>query len=109
MRRLLPRIERIRTSPLEGIRIQLNEEMALDLVGIIEALVSRVEGALYTHDPGIDASSRKAPIPRANCHTNGPSSFSTNYPCKWRSVVSSMLFEGLIEATEGISGRSFLY
>jgi ubiquitin-conjugating enzyme E2 S len=36
MRRLMRELKEIRTSPPEGIRIQLSEESVLDLVGIIE-------------------------------------------------------------------------
>jgi ubiquitin-conjugating enzyme E2 S len=36
MRRLMRELKELRTSPPEGIRIQLNEESVLDVVGIIE-------------------------------------------------------------------------
>ena len=36
MRRLMRELKELRTSPPEGIRIQLSEESVLDLVGIIE-------------------------------------------------------------------------
>jgi ubiquitin-conjugating enzyme E2 S len=36
MRRLLRELKELRTSPPEGIRVQLSEESVLDVVGIIE-------------------------------------------------------------------------
>ena len=36
MRRLMRELKELRTSPPEGIRVQLSEESVLDLVGIIE-------------------------------------------------------------------------
>jgi len=36
MRRLMRELKDLRTSPPEGIRVQLSEESMLDLVGIIE-------------------------------------------------------------------------
>jgi ubiquitin-conjugating enzyme E2 S len=36
MRRLMRELKELRMNPPEGIRIQLNEESVLDLVGIIE-------------------------------------------------------------------------
>ena len=36
MRRLMRELKELRTSPPEGIRVQLNEESVLDLVGILE-------------------------------------------------------------------------
>jgi ubiquitin-conjugating enzyme E2 S len=36
MRRLMRELKELRTSPPEGIRVQLSEENVLDLVGIIE-------------------------------------------------------------------------
>jgi ubiquitin-conjugating enzyme E2 S len=36
MRRLMRELKELRTSPPEGIRIQLSEESVLDLVGIVE-------------------------------------------------------------------------
>jgi ubiquitin-conjugating enzyme E2 S len=36
MRRLMRELKELRTSPPEGIRIQLSEESVLDVVGIIE-------------------------------------------------------------------------
>lgn len=35
-RRLMRELKELRTSPPEGIRVQLNEESALDVVGIVE-------------------------------------------------------------------------
>jgi ubiquitin-protein ligase len=36
MRRLMRELKELRTSPPEGIRVQLSEESVLDLVGIVE-------------------------------------------------------------------------
>ena len=36
MRRLMRELKELRTSPPEGIRVQLSEESVLDVVGIIE-------------------------------------------------------------------------
>jgi ubiquitin-conjugating enzyme E2 S len=36
MRRLMRELKELKTSPPEGIRVQLSEESVLDLVGIIE-------------------------------------------------------------------------
>ena len=67
MRRLMRELKELRTSPPEGIRIQLNEESVLDVVGIIEGPgESCRRGALHPR-PGIDASLQRAP------HTKGAS------------------------------------
>jgi ubiquitin-conjugating enzyme E2 S len=36
MRRLMRELKELRTSPPEGIRVQLSEESVLDLIGIVE-------------------------------------------------------------------------
>jgi ubiquitin-protein ligase len=65
MRRLMRELKELRTSPPEGIRIQLNEESVLDVFGIIEGPGEpRRRGTLYPPS-GIDASSQRVP------HTKG--------------------------------------
>ena len=68
VRRLMRELKELRTSPPEGIRIQLNEESVLDVVGIIEGPgKSCRRGALHPR-PVIDASSQRVP------HTKGATS-----------------------------------
>jgi len=64
MRRLMRELKELRTSPPEGIRIQLNEESVLDVVGIIEGPgESCRRGALHP-DLVLTRPCRGHPIPR---------------------------------------------
>ena len=42
-RRLMRKLKELRMTPPEGIRVQLSEESVLDVVGIVEGPVSRVD------------------------------------------------------------------
>jgi ubiquitin-conjugating enzyme E2 S len=62
MRRLLRELKELRTSPPEGIRVQLSEESVLDVVGIIEG--PGESSTIYLVRTRVDAFCRGHAIPR---------------------------------------------
>ena len=64
MRRLMRELKELRTSPSEGIRIQLNEESVLDVVGIIEGPGEPCRRGAFVPTMLLTRLPRGYPIPR---------------------------------------------
>ena len=64
MRRLMRELKELRTSPPEGIRVQLSEESMLDLVGIIAGPGELSEMRPFDRHPVLTRFCRGYPIPR---------------------------------------------
>jgi hypothetical protein len=63
-RRLMRELKELRTSPPEGIRVQLSEESALDVVGIIQGPGAFFSLGQAPHSLNVEAFHRGHTVPR---------------------------------------------